>query len=124
MMGVMSIVWPITMPVGVKRRSRLPSGPDLDRSRKTKRPTVTVGRLKRVWIAFIKPLLPRNCRDSIIPPRGMQIRDAKKAELKEMDRDRTVIPITSGLRVTMSSIALRNPAAISSNGFHLNSFMR
>ena len=45
MMGVMSIVWPMIIPPGLKRRPKLPSGPDLDRSRNTNKPTVTVGRL-------------------------------------------------------------------------------
>ena len=45
MMGVMSIVWPRIIPPGLKRRPKLPSGPALDRSRNTSKPTVTVGRL-------------------------------------------------------------------------------
>ncbi len=45
MIGVMSIVWPMIIPPGLKRRPKLPSGPDLERSRNTNKPTVTVGRL-------------------------------------------------------------------------------
>ena len=43
--GVISMVWPMIIPSGLKRRPKLPSGPDLDKSRNTNKPTVTVGRL-------------------------------------------------------------------------------
>lgn len=45
MMGVMSTVWPMIMPPGLKRSPKLPSGPDLDNNKNTSKPTVTVGRL-------------------------------------------------------------------------------
>ena len=47
----------------------------------------------------------------------MQIKEAKIMAAIEMDRDLAVIPMTSGLRVTISSIAFRNPAEISSNPY-------
>jgi hypothetical protein len=65
-------------------------------------------------------LFPQKLRNSIKPARGMQYRDAKRMDDKEMVRDRMVISTTAGLRVTISSIALVNPAAISSNAFHLD----
>jgi len=43
--GMISMVWPKAIPVGVKSRFRLPSGPVRESSRKTNRPTVTVGKL-------------------------------------------------------------------------------
>jgi hypothetical protein len=49
--------------------------------------------------------LPRKFRDSIKPPSGIQIKEAKKAEDKDMDRVLAVISTTSGFRVMISSIA-------------------
>ena len=66
---------------------------------------------------LISDLFPQKLRNSIKPARGMQYRDARRIDDKEMDRDRLVISTTAGLRVTISSIALRNPDAISSNAF-------
>jgi len=53
------------------------------------------------------------------PARGIQNNDAKMMDDKEMVRDRMVISTTTGLRVIISSIALMNPVAISSNLFTL-----
>ncbi len=49
----------------------------------------------------------------------MQIREAKIMDDIEMERDLAVVLITSGLRVIISSIALRSPAEISFNPYFI-----
>lgn len=62
--------------------------------------------------------LPQKRRNSMKPPKGIQMIAAKKADDKEMKRDLVVISTTWGLRVAISMTALTRPFQISSNQLH------
>jgi hypothetical protein len=114
-MGVINIVCPTTMPVGVRNIPKKPNGPARENSTQTSKPTTTEGTLNSVWMTFINTLLPRKRRKCIKLPSGKQITEAKRQAIPEILKDSPAISITSGSRDIMSSRALVSACHISIN---------
>jgi hypothetical protein len=118
-MGIAKINWPIIIAVGEKRMPKKPSGPCREIKAKTKSPTTTVGKDRRVLKKVMVMCFPGNCVVPMTNPRGTPIKEAKMVAEVETHRERKAIPRTSWSNDTMRLSAWRNPSRMKSTAFFL-----